>query len=103
MTNLKRDTSLNVFVEKFDSVEDMTLRISGTRSRHEMTNLERQSPMDSLNLRWTVCALLKLVNSSAEVLLSARRCDEISPLFQSVFLVHGFPRCDRSFRVHSGV
>ena len=30
---------------KFDSVEDLTLRISAARSRHEMTNLERQGPM----------------------------------------------------------
>ena len=28
--NLKRDTRLNVFVQKFHSIEDLTLRISGT-------------------------------------------------------------------------
>ena len=74
-------------------------RISATRSRHEMTNRERQSLMDNLELRWTVCALLlKLVSSGAEVALSPRRSDEISPLFQSVFFVHSFHSCDRSFK-----
>ena len=71
--NLKRDTGLNVVVQKFDSVEDLTLRIGATRSRNEMTNLERQSLVDNLKLRWTDRALLKLVNSGAEVALSPRK------------------------------
>ena len=43
ITTLKRDTSLNIVVQIFDSVEDLTLRINA----HEMTN-ERQSLMDKL-------------------------------------------------------
>ena len=71
ITNLKRDTSLNVVVQKFDSVEDLT--------RHEMTNLERQSLMDNFLSGWTVCALLKLVNDdwppcNSETRMETDRC-----------------------------
>ena len=75
VTNLKRDTSLNV------AVAEIQVWKNWQRSRHEMTNLERQSLMDISMLRWTVCALMKLANSSAEVALSPRRCDEISLKF----------------------
>ena len=98
ITNFKRDASLNVGVQKLDSVEVLTLRISATRSRHEMTNLERLSLMDSLTLRWTVCALLKHVDSSANVPLSPRRGDEISPLFQPVFFLLNFLGIDKFFQ-----
>ena len=89
-TNVKRDARVDVFVQKFDCVEDLTLRIRATRSRHETTNLGRQSLMDKKKLRWTVCALLKLVNSSANAALSPSRGDEFSRLVQSVFVVHSF-------------
>ena len=98
ITTLKRDTSLNIVVQKFDSVEDLTLRINA----REMTN-ERQSPTDNLKLRWTVWALLKSsVSSNAKVALSSRRSDAISPLFQSVFFVHGFHSCDEILQTFSG-
>ena len=77
ITNVKSDASFTVVLQKFDSVEDLTLRISATRSRHEVT----------VKVSWTVCALLKLVNSGAEVALSRRRVIRFLR-FQSVFLVH---------------
>ena len=75
---MKRDASFNVVAQKFGSVT-----IGSCVGQF--------------------CALLKLVNSGAEVALSLRRGGEISPLFQSGFLVHSLHSFDSSFRVHSGV
>ena len=59
VTGLKRDTSLDVVMQKFNGVEDLTSH--------------RQ-----FEIAWTL--LCTLVNSSAEVALGPRRSDEISPL-----------------------
>ena len=72
ITSLKHDTSLNVSVQKFDSVENSTLRNSASCLRSVLTSLEDSSLRDNLKLRGQFFAFLKLVNSIAEGALSPR-------------------------------
>ena len=55
ITSLKRDTSLNVGVQRFDGVENSMLRISMAQLHRDMTNPERQSLRDIEVARTVLC------------------------------------------------